>query len=392
MKIWYLLLALSTAWLTNGFADDPRAQIDEAPGVKFSVESPDNRSSTLVAKAEEALSRNDIASVLAFANKCIMLYGSQASKEQMGLKDYACGSYRVPKYQALNDVAMSYYLLGEAYQTANMKDQATESYEKLISDYSFGQSWDPDRGYWKPASAAQEKLDVMAGGIDFGDYISTHMVIKAWAALDAGDLKAVEALVNKTVELYSDKAKRMQAKLKGYASGSNDEIFRYWALNDVGTALFILGKAYQGAGKNDLAVKAYNRVINEFSYAQTWDLCGWFWKPAEAAKENSGMINSGVSREYGDHSSLFLVQQAWAALGTHDLKAVEDYDQQDCGLIRRKGQGDAGLIVLNRTRQAHTRTSSSIGPLTMWEQRPLFRERPTRMRGTRIRLRRLTAS
>ena len=333
MGRWLLLFVLMGSWPLRGLAE-----------VKFSVDYGDNRSDTLVAKAREALARHDIAAVLAYANKCIMLYDSKAAQEQISLKDYACGAYKVPQYQDLNDVAMCYYILGEAYQAANMKDQAREAYQKLASDYSFGQSWDPKSGYWKPADAAREKLDMMAGGIDFGDYISAHLVIKAWAALKANDLKAVEAYANKTVELYGEKARRMQSKLKGYASGSNDDIFKYWALNDVGTALFILGEAYQNAGKNDQALLAYKRVMNEFSYAQTWDLCGWFWKPSEAARENLSMISSGVTREYGDHSSMFLVQQAWAALRAGDLKAVEDYANKTVALYAAAaGQMQASL-------------------------------------------------
>ena len=138
---------------------------------------------------------------------------------QAGLKDYATGSNdEIFKYWALNDVATSYYIQGEAYRAANMKDEAKEAYNKLISDYSFGQTWDTKGWFWKPAAAAKEKLDMMAAGVnwDFGDYSSSTLVQKAWAALAANDLKAVEAYVNKTLELYAGKAKDMQASLKEY--------------------------------------------------------------------------------------------------------------------------------------------------------------------------------
>ena len=80
--------------------------------------------------------------------------------------------------------------------------------------------------------------------------------------------------------------------LKEYAWESKDKIFSYWALNDVGTALFILGEAYQNAGKKEDATKAYKRVINEFSYSQCWDTNGWFWKPAEAAQQKLAELDN----------------------------------------------------------------------------------------------------
>ena len=152
-----------------------------AAGVKAPINFGDYRSSTLTTKAWAALAQNDIESVLAYTNKCISLYAAQASKMQAGLKDYASGSNdEIFKYWALNDVATSYYIQGEAYRAANMKDEAKEAYNKLIKDYSFGQTWDTKGWFWKPADAAKEKLDMMAAGVnwDFGDYSSSHISAK----------------------------------------------------------------------------------------------------------------------------------------------------------------------------------------------------------------------
>src|ERR1700722_17844273 len=63
-----------------------------AMGVKEPINFGDYRSSTLTTKAWGALAQSDIESVLAYTNKCISLYGAQASKMQADLKDYATGS------------------------------------------------------------------------------------------------------------------------------------------------------------------------------------------------------------------------------------------------------------------------------------------------------------
>jgi len=271
----------------SGDAQGPSMDAPSA-AVKEPINFGDYRSSTLTTKAWNAMAQNDIESVLAYTNKCISLYAAQAQKMQAGLKDYVTGSNdAIFKMWALNDVATSYYIQGEAYRHANMKDEAKAAYNKIISDYSFGQAWDTKGWFWKPAAAAKEKLDMIATGAswDFGDYSSSTLVQKAWASLAANDLNGVQAYVNKTLELYEGKAKEMQASLKEYAWESKEKIFSFWALNDVGTALFIEGEAFQNAGKKDDAVKAYKRVINEFQYAQCWDPNGWFWKPAEAAQQ-----------------------------------------------------------------------------------------------------------
>jgi len=276
-------------------AQAPAAMAAPAAGVKLPINFGDYRSSTLTTKAWAALAQNDIESVLAYTNKCISLYAVQASKMQASLKDYASGTNdEIFKNWALNDVATSYYIQGEAYRAANMKDEAKEAYNKLVKDYTFGQAWDTKGWFWKPAEAAKEKLDMIAAGVnyDFGDYSSSQLVQKAWAALAANDLKGVQAYVNKTVQLYAGKAKDMQASLKEYPWESKEKTMSYWALNDVGTALFILGEANQNAGKKDDATSAYKRVINEFFYAQCWDNGGWFWKPSEAAQQKLGELDN----------------------------------------------------------------------------------------------------
>ncbi len=321
MKKWLGLLVVATFGFCamNVFADDqgaasaakmasesqpmpvPPGDANQAPvtasvaGVKTPINFGDYRSTTLATKAWAALAQKDIESVLAYTNKCISLYAAQAAKMQAGMKDYASGSNdAIFKNWALNDVATCYFIQGEAYRAANMKDEAKEAYNKVVKDYSFGQTWDTKGWFWKPADAAKEKLDMMAAGVnwDFGDYTSSTLVQKAWAALAANDLKAVEAYANKAVQLYAGKAKEMQASLKEYPWESKEKILSYWALNDVGSALFILGEAYQNAGKKEDAAKAYKRVINEFFYAQCWDPGGWFWKPSEGAQQKLGELDN----------------------------------------------------------------------------------------------------
>jgi hypothetical protein len=260
------------------------AHVKESAAYNFG----DFRSETLVGKAWEALSQDDIEAVLAYTNKVLELYAEQAKKMQGSLTAYPQGSNdEIFGFWALNDVATSLFIQGEAYRKANMKDEAKEAYNKLINEYTYGQSFDPKGWFWKPAEAAKEKLAMIESGtnLDFGDYTSSYLTGQAWKALEANDVDSVNAYVNKVLELYGAKAKEMQDSMTEYAWESKDKIFSYWALNDVGTALFVKGEALKKAGKNKEAKEAYKQLVDDYFYAQCWDPKGWFWKPAEAAQE-----------------------------------------------------------------------------------------------------------
>ncbi len=276
MKKWIvtLVIALGVTWM--------------CPTLAAAYNFGDYRSVTLASKAWDALEKGDIEGVLAYTNKCVELYAAQAREMQAGLDEYPSGTNEeIFKYWALNDVATCLFIQGEAYRKANMIDEAKEVYTKLINDYTYGQCWDTKGWFWKPAEAAKEKLANLESGsnIDFGDYTSSTLSAKAWQALSQDNLEAVLAYTDKCIELYAKKAQEMQASLNEYPWESNEKIFSFWALNDVGTCYFIRGEAYRKAGQHGKAKEAYKKVIDDYYFAQSWDPQGWFWKPAEAAQQ-----------------------------------------------------------------------------------------------------------
>ncbi|MFA5088059.1 MAG: tetratricopeptide repeat protein [Candidatus Omnitrophota bacterium] len=264
------------------------AAVSLLPGKTWAYNYGDYRSATMTTKAWKALDEGDIEAVLAYTNKCLELYSDQAKKMQESLTDYPAGSNQdVFGYWALNDVATSLYIQGEAYRKADMIEEAKEAYQRVVDEFKFGQCWDVKGWFWKPAEAAQQKLDMLESGskIDFGDYTSAYLTTQAWKALQDNDLDAMLVYTDKCLELYGKKAQEMQDSLTEYPWESPEKIFSFWALNDVGTCLFIKGEAYQEAGNGDEAKKAYKKLVDEFFYAQCWDSQGWFWKPAEAAQQ-----------------------------------------------------------------------------------------------------------
>ncbi len=173
---------------------------------------------------------------------------------------------------------------------------------------------------------------------NFGDYRSVTLASRAWEALESGDIEAVLAYTNKCIELYGEQAKKMQASLTDYPKGSNQDIFGYWALNDVATCLYIQGEAYRKAKMLDEAKEVYKKIISDYSFGQCWDVKGWFWKPAEGAKGKLAAIESGSTLDFGDYTSQALTTKAWEALGKDNLEEVLAYTNKCLELYEAKAK------------------------------------------------------
>ena len=122
--------------------------------------------------------------------------------------------------------------------------------------------------------------------VDFGDYTSATLTAKAWDAQNRGANDEALAYIAKCLELFETQAKNMQSSLSDFPPNVPTEATaKYWALNDVGTCLFIKGDILLKQGNKAVAKEVFTRLRDEFGYAQCWDPKGWYWKPAQAAKQ-----------------------------------------------------------------------------------------------------------
>ncbi len=332
-----LLIVGGLAWLY--FVTKPKVAKEEV--IEVTEEMPkekvldfgDRTSQTLTVKAWEALTAKDYEAALAYTDECINLYEEEAIFQQSQLTDFAPKELAFD-YWALNDVATCYFIRAEVYRQQGEIDKAKETYQTIVDKFGFAQCWDPQGWFWKVADGAKDKLTTLGTGYDFGDYTSQTLTTKAWGALNAKDYYAVELYTGKCIDLFEKNAIEQQASLSDYPDTKVDENNngvidvheKYWALNDVGTCHFILGKALAEQGKQDEAKKHFDKIINELSYAQCWDPQGWFWKVQLGAKNEIDRFTA--KRDYGDYTSMNLTVKAWNALGAKDYAAVEDYTQK----------------------------------------------------------------
>ncbi|MFH1776344.1 MAG: hypothetical protein ABH952_02120 [Candidatus Omnitrophota bacterium] len=185
------------------------------------------------------------------------------------------------------------------------------------------------------------------GTYNFGDFSSATLVSAAWNALAAGNLDEVIAYTIKCIELYRDEALTEQAALSELPASGSPEAFAQWALNDVGTAYYILGEALRQNGQDDLAKISYGVVSAELKYSQCWDPTGglhWQVATGSLVQLNAmGAVNP-VLTGYTKYDSNGRPNEAYqvSATGVAILSQKFDYKLYD----------EKGNVVLDGTGKA----------------------------------------
>ena len=121
-----------------------------------------------------------------------------------------------------------------------------------------------------------------APALDFGDNVSYKLTSKAWLASEAKDYPTALGYAGRVIETYKTQAIEQQKALTA-APTEKEEVFKQWALNDVGTCYFIQGQVLEKQGKTKEAVASYKFLVDNLAFAQCWDPKGWFWEPAAAS-------------------------------------------------------------------------------------------------------------
>ena len=97
------------------------------------------------------------------------------------------------------------------------------------------------------------------------------------------------AYAHKCIDSFKQQARRPAEgpSPRRSTSTNKDQTFAQWALNDVGTCYYILGPvAYEKRRtKPRTQPRPATSLVEDLPFSQCYDPKGWFWKPAEAAKE-----------------------------------------------------------------------------------------------------------
>lgn len=245
--------------------------------------SPNYTSYELIKSAWNAFESKDYSRAIGLASQCVKDYEAVATEQASSIRELPIADM-ANDYWALNDVATALYIKGRCYEKQNQDGMARMQYANILRKYKFGQCYDPKDYYWSVGIAAQDRIQCIDMHIEFGDYKSSTLTSKAWDSLKQNRPLAAEAYASKCVELYSAQAIQQQSSLKDFPSEGLE--WDYWALNDVGTCLFIKGQALAKLGKPGDSAKAFQDILGTYYYAQCFDNSGgWFWKVADASRK-----------------------------------------------------------------------------------------------------------
>ncbi len=137
---------------------------------------------------------------------------------------------------------------------------------------------------FSPVQGLAQEMDVMTAATRKTNKIpSSELVRMAWEASSKSDIKELNRVVTLCLELYEDEAKRLQSELNTFPKLK--EADQYQVLNDVGTCLFIQAELLMNTGQTELAIEAFENVIEEYPLSQSWDPSrGSFWSIAEKSQ------------------------------------------------------------------------------------------------------------
>ncbi|MCM8827218.1 MAG: glycosyltransferase, partial [Candidatus Omnitrophica bacterium] len=337
------------------------------------------RSQYLIEDAFEALELKAYNRAIEYAKKCIEIWGEIADKQQVEcekirrfpstkitqfkVEEIFGGRTRsytreIFNYWALNDVGTSYYIIGRALYEQGKQTEAKKIFEIMLKRYSYAQiAEDKEKTiisfiYNQNGTLRETKtylIDIERSKkiryFKLSDLIikvennylapysfsSQDLTFEAWRFLLNKDYEKASAYANKCIELYSQEAKRQEdeCRRKGLLPKGED-IWNYWALNDVGACYFIKIRALIEQGRVQEAKQIYQDLKTHFQYAQLRDLKGNYWKVVYGVERNyPELLDSLIPNDIKSLSLYSLGTLIAIIMGRIFLKISERFGQRD---------------------------------------------------------------
>lgn len=286
-------------------------------GICFSVSSEE----TNMDSAWQALANNDYEKAKNITNEYISKNINSEKKQQIRINAAARIDQNNTEMNnsAVNNLGIAHFIQAEIARVNGQSEEAKEKYNTIIENYTQSQCMDPRGWTWNVADVAADKIELLNTPYDYEDYKSETLVVKAWQALENNDYKGAELYANKCIKLYEKDAIKTEENIK-IKNVSQDD--KQWALNDVGTAYFILGEIYLKQGDNSKAKEMY-KLATRYDFSKCFDPQGFYWKIKEVSEDKLNTIDT--SYDFASYKSNDLVKKAWEALSQNDFKGVELY-------------------------------------------------------------------
>lgn len=171
---------------------------------------------------------------------------------------------------------------------------------------------------------------------------SQEYVKKAWELSVQNDLTALAKLVERCLKKYEVEAKMQEATMTGFpARGKEGDVAIF---NDVATILFVKAEALMNNGRTDEAVAEFQKIIEDYKFAQSWDpVVGVFWSVAEKSQASIDVMLGRIEEK--EKAETPLTRSTVPPLFNPGAQQVVDY--RDYGDFEGVGTKDYKFIVKN---------------------------------------------
>jgi len=287
-------------------------------------------SAELIEKAWTAHGKRDIEETFRLTRQCIDLYAAEAQRQQASLKYMPKNADEIKAVEALNNVAVAFFIQGESYMRQGKSEEAKQVFRTIIDTYGYAQAWDQFGWYWSVAEKARLSIQKIAGGtfvegdgvkpqvsqlptkivlydsgkediVDYEKYgefknvgtDSYQYVIKDQEGLSAA---VGEGIYPNTTSVRWDpefkkaqKEKRLQGSQWDFLQSPDLEAaFLKWTTSSepVGVRLFYTAMILEKAGLTAQAIKCYYAIVVHFpgSFGWTYFKTPWYLGQAAIAK------------------------------------------------------------------------------------------------------------
>ncbi|MBF0593448.1 MAG: tetratricopeptide repeat protein [Candidatus Omnitrophica bacterium] len=164
----------------------------------------------------------------------------------------------------------------------------------------------------------------------------------SWAASNHGDYEELERITKAILAQHEQEAMAQSTSLSAFPSRDKVDDFRI--MNNVATALFVHAESLMHRGLKEEAIAAFERLIKDYPYAQSWDASrGAFWSIAEKSKISICVIKGGDECDQGAPVSTSpATKPSLATPGTDDVIDYASY-----GVFSGIGTRDYKYTVTN---------------------------------------------
>jgi beta-glucuronidase len=120
-------------------------------------------SGQFVNKGWSALGKRDFEKVDQITDKCIQAYQEKAKKQASKLNSFPAKGEE-DKYQTMNNLATCYFIKAESYMREGKKQKAIKTFQEVVEDYPYAQSFDPRGWYWSIKEKAESSINKLITG------------------------------------------------------------------------------------------------------------------------------------------------------------------------------------------------------------------------------------